>query len=77
MGIEVHPNVDRKVELLRNSIYSLFSDAKFRFEFVTAEKLLQLSRKEQTRTKELTLTDNPISTQVRSLPGSGSGSNWH
>jgi hypothetical protein len=33
------------------------------FKFITAKRLIELSRKERLRSKELTLTDNPISTQ--------------
>lgn len=62
-GTEVHPNTERKTDLLKSTFSSLFSDADLSFEFVTAQKLLDISRKEQTRVKQLTLNDNPISTQ--------------
>lgn len=62
-GIEVHDNVNRKVENLRSSIKRQFSDAEFGFEFVTSDKLLKYARKEQTKSKDVILTDNPISTQ--------------
>lgn len=62
-GVEIHPNTDRKKELLKSTINNLFSDAKFEFEFITAQKLLELSRKEQTRVKQIELNDNPISTK--------------
>lgn len=62
-GIEIHPNTQRKEELLKNTIKSLFSDAEFSFDFITAQRLLELSRKEQTRVKQLELNDNPISTK--------------
>ncbi|MBR8535914.1 AIPR family protein [Carboxylicivirga sediminis] len=62
-GVEVHPNTDRKKGLLENTIKGLFSDAKYNFEFITAQKLLEISRKEQTRVKQIELNDNPISTR--------------
>ena len=61
-GVEVHPNTERKTKLLKDSLSNLFSDAELSFEFVTAQKLLEISRKEQTRVKQLVLNDNPIST---------------
>ncbi|WP_268225326.1 AIPR family protein [Sinomicrobium oceani] len=61
-GIEIHPNTARKVDFLERSFKELYSDAKFSFEFITAQKLLEISRKEQTRVKQLSLNDNPIST---------------
>ena len=61
-GIEIHPNTERKVNFLENTINNLYSDAKFSFDFITSQKLLSLSRKEQTRVKQLSLNDNPIST---------------
>ncbi len=62
-GIEIHENTKRKTELLKSTIENLFSDAQFKFEFITAQKLLELSRKEQTRVKQLELNDSPISTR--------------
>jgi len=63
IGIEVHPNVSRKVATLESSIKSLFSDSIFSFEFITASNLLTLARKEPTKTKNLILDENPISTK--------------
>jgi len=62
-GEEIHPNVERKIDLLKATINRLFSDAEFTFEFITASKLLELSRKEQTKVKGILLKDNPISTE--------------
>jgi hypothetical protein len=62
-GDEVHPNVERKVSRLKDTIKKHFDSAEINFEFITAKKLIELSRKERLRSKELTLTDNPISTQ--------------
>lgn len=62
-GVEVHPNVERKVQILVNSIKNHFDKAEVSFEFVTAKKLIDLTRKEQLRSKDVALNDNPISTQ--------------
>lgn len=62
-GLEVHPNVERKVSLLEDTITSQFDRAEVHFEFITAKKLIELSRKEQLRSKDVSLNDNPISTQ--------------
>ncbi|AZJ34461.1 hypothetical protein D6T69_02520 [Tenacibaculum singaporense] len=62
-GSEIHPNVERKVEILVNSIKTHFDKAEVLFDFVTAKKLIDLSRKEQLRSKDVVLNDNPISTQ--------------
>ncbi|MCC8360045.1 AIPR family protein [Salinimicrobium sediminilitoris] len=61
-GTEVHPNTERKVSVIDSTFQELYSDASFKFEFITAQKLLEISRKEQTRVKQLLLKDNPIST---------------
>lgn len=62
-GIEVHQNVERKVEVLVETIKKHFDKAVVSFSFLTASALINLSRKEQIKTKGITLTDNPISTQ--------------
>lgn len=62
-GIEVHPNVERKVINLKEVINRLFDKAEVNFEFLTAGKLIELSRREQIRVKSISLLDNPISTQ--------------
>ena len=62
-GSEIHPNVDRKVDILKESITIHFDKAEVQFDFVTAKKLIELSRKEQLYSKGIHLTDNPISTQ--------------
>ncbi|TDQ28695.1 AIPR family protein [Tenacibaculum caenipelagi] len=62
-GSEIHPNVERKVEILVSSIKKHFDKAEVLFDFVTAKKLIDLSRKEQLRSKDVVLNDNPISTQ--------------
>jgi len=62
-GVEVHNNVKRKIENLRDIINKHFDKAEVNFEFLTAGALIELSRKEQIKTKGITLLDNPISTQ--------------
>lgn len=61
-GDEVHPNVERKVEALQNLIKRYFSSSNFTFEFITAEKLLKLSRKKPKESYTLKLKENPITT---------------
>jgi hypothetical protein len=61
-GTDVHPNVERKISILEETIKGHFDKAQINFEFITAKKLINLSRKEQLRAKEITLNDNPIST---------------
>jgi hypothetical protein len=60
-GSEIHPNVRRKSELLRERVEGLFSNAECSFQFLGAPQLLQLARREPPRTHELALAENPIS----------------
>ncbi|MEH6858362.1 AIPR family protein, partial [Priestia megaterium] len=62
-GEEIHPNVSRKIDDLKTIIKSYFNNANFSFEFVTAEKLLKLSRKKQKESFTLKLKESPISTE--------------
>jgi hypothetical protein len=62
-AVDVHPNVERKVENLRVAITQQFDKAELNFEFLTAQKLIDLSRREQIKSKAISLLDNPISTQ--------------
>ena len=62
-GAEIHPNVERKVKILDVSIKKHFDKAEVNFEFITAKRLIDLSRKEQLQSKDIVLNDNPISTQ--------------
>lgn len=61
--VEIHQNVERKTLELEATIKRQFDKANFSFEFLTASKLIELSRKEQIKTKWISLNDNPISTQ--------------
>jgi len=62
-GVEVHQNVQRKVTNLVDAIKRHFDKSDVFFTFLTAEKLIELSRKEQIKAKDILLSDNPISTQ--------------
>lgn len=62
-GTEIHQNVERKVDNLKSVISQLFDRAEVNFEFITAQKLIELSRREHIQSKDISLTDNPISTQ--------------
>lgn len=62
-GTVVHPNVERKVSNLEETLRKHFDKAILHFEFLTASGLIDLSRREQIKTKSITLNDNPISTQ--------------
>lgn len=62
-GVEVHPNVERKVDNLKEIICKHFDKADVDFHFLTASALIELSRREQIKSKGITLLDNPISTQ--------------
>jgi hypothetical protein len=62
-GIEVHQNVERKVNILQKTIKDYFDNAEVDFEFLTAQRLIELSRKERLTSKEIRLQDNPISTK--------------
>jgi len=60
-GDGVHPNVQRKVERLKDAIKIHFSAAEFDFIFLTAGQLLDLARKSPKTSYELRLTESPIS----------------
>lgn len=62
-GTDIHQNVERKVLNLKDSILRHFDKADVNFEFLTASSLIELSRREQLRTKSINVSDNPISTQ--------------
>lgn len=62
-GLEIHPNVNRKVDALKTEVSRQFNQANFNFEFVTASKLIEYSRANKISTAELILNDTPISTE--------------
>lgn len=61
-GVEIHPNVQGKVDKLRDSIASLFSNAEFQFEFVGASRLLELTRDIPTTSRLIEVAESPIGT---------------
>lgn len=61
-GIEVHPNVERKIPVLKETIRSLLNPVTFVFNFFTASILLLCARRSPSSTSTLKLTENPIST---------------
>ena len=65
-GDEVHPNVNGKVDKLREDISKLFSGAKFSFEFVGATKLLEMTRNVPSTSRHLELAESPIGTTAGS-----------
>ncbi|HBF38231.1 MAG TPA: hypothetical protein DDW50_13025 [Firmicutes bacterium] len=56
-GIEIHPNVERLVNPLRDCVLELFSNAEVSFEFTGARNLLELARKKPKEAYELHFTD--------------------
>lgn len=61
-GIEVHPNVERKIKVLGETVNTFFSPCNFNFEFIGASQLLSLARRSPSTAHQLKLTENPIST---------------
>ncbi len=58
LGAEIHPNVQRQVNPLRETISRLFSSADFSFDFLGARKLLSLTRVRPRTTYELRFSDS-------------------
>jgi hypothetical protein len=61
-GTEVHVNVDGKVEKLKEDIQNLFNGSEFTFEFITASKLLAMTRDIPSTTRMLEVAESPIGT---------------
>ena len=61
-GTEVHPNVERKVQILKETVESYFNPCTFSFEFLNASELLKRARKTPKTSSSLKLAENPIST---------------
>jgi len=62
-GDEIHPNVERKVVNLEETISKYFNKADVDFHFLKAENLLELSRTEKKESFKITLTESPITTE--------------
>jgi hypothetical protein len=60
-GDQVHPNVQRKAEILMGVVRQLFSSAQVDFQFLGAGELLALARRAPRATFQLRLAENPIS----------------
>ncbi len=63
LGNEVHPNIKRQVDSLKEVMTGLFSSADFTFDFIGARELLELARREPTRAHTITLAENPMSVE--------------
>jgi hypothetical protein len=61
-GIEIHPNVQRKVPELEQVIKGFFNPVTFSFTFLSTTDLLASARRSPSSTYSLRLTENPIST---------------
>jgi hypothetical protein len=61
-AIEVHPNVARKVDVIRETLEKVISPVLFEFRFLGATELLTLAREKPATTHKLPLAENPIST---------------
>ncbi len=57
---DLHPNVERKVPILKDVIDSLFKPVTFEFDFLDASRLLALARRSPSRTSSLRLVESPI-----------------
>lgn len=61
-GVGIHPNVEGKVLKLREKIAELFSNAEFSFDFIGANRLLELTRDIPTTSRVLDVSESPIGT---------------
>lgn len=61
-GDEIHPNVERKVINLEETVTKYFNKADVDFQFLKAENLLELSRSEKKESYQISVTDSPITT---------------
>jgi hypothetical protein len=67
-GDEVHPNVQRRVAKLEQTVKQIFSNCNFAFRFIGARELLDLVRHQPTETLPLKVAETPISTgQIASI----------
>jgi len=61
-GDEVHVNVAGKVVKLQETITKLFGSAEFKFEFISARRLLEMTRNVPLTSRVLEVSESPIST---------------
>lgn len=57
LGDQPHPNVERKVPHLEQTISSFYSDYNFTFAFIGSEKLLKLARKQPIKSKSVVVEE--------------------
>jgi len=62
LATEVHPNVERKIEPLKEVVQNLFSPVDFLCAFLKAQELLASARRAPSTAHHLKLAENPIST---------------
>jgi hypothetical protein len=61
-GHEIHQNVSGKIAKLESDISTMFSGAKFSFEFIGATRLLQMTRNIPASSRKLQVAESPIGT---------------
>ncbi len=62
-GVEIHPNVGSKAELLETMVKGQFPGAKCVMRFLTATDLLNMARQTPRSSHQLEVTDAPINTK--------------
>lgn len=62
-GTEIHGNVGEKVPKLEETIKKLFNNAQFSFDFITARRLLEMTREVPLSNRVLEVSETPISTE--------------
>lgn len=63
LAVDLHQNVERKVQQLQNVINAQISDSNITFKFIGVEELLILARKKPVRVKALNIEGTPINTR--------------
>jgi hypothetical protein len=63
LAVDLHPNVERKVEQLQNVINAQISDSNIVFKFTGVEELLSLARRKPLSVKALNIEGTPINTR--------------
>lgn len=66
LGAERHPNVEGKVQKLREDILQMFGGANFTFEFIGASRLLEMTREVPSTSRILEVAESPIGTSAGS-----------
>ncbi|MEQ9902104.1 AIPR family protein [Pectobacterium aroidearum] len=63
LGEDIHPNVEGKIPVLKDTILRMFTGAHFSFEFVGASSLVELNRKVKNTSRTMELAESPIATE--------------